>query len=91
MLLGDELPNTPGNPSAVPEKIAAALAATPTVAGLLNRLADDQAYTLALVAALRPDVVANKARYHRIGLRAFELTDHVDEHTGQIRAALAAG
>jgi uncharacterized protein YndB with AHSA1/START domain len=90
VLLGIEPLNTTGNPSAVPEKISAALAGAPTVAGLLNRLAEDQACTLALVAALRPEIVANIARYHRIGRTVLDAPEHIDEHVGQIKAALAA-
>jgi len=89
LLLGNET-HTPGNPSVLPEKLAAVLSAAPTVAGLLNRLAQDQADTLAIVAALRPEIIVNKARYHRIGQTVYDFADHVDEHIGQIRAALAA-
>ena len=80
---------TPGN-ARVPEKTAAVLAAAPTVTALLDRLAGDQADTLALLASLRPEIAANKARCHRIGGRVLELPDHMHEHAEQIRAALAA-
>ena len=90
VLQGEERSPAAPNPDIVPEKMAAALAAAPTVAALIARLAADQAGTLAMLAALRPEIVANKARYHRIALAVFEWADHVHEHTGQIKSALSA-
>jgi len=90
MLLGNEAPFMPGNLSAVPEKIAAALAGAPTVAGVLNRLAQDEADTMAMVASLRPEIVGNRARYRRIGFTVLDLIDHVHDHIEQVKAALAA-
>ena len=90
ILLCNDPPNEPGNPSTVPEKMASVLSAAPTTAALLNHLAQDQADTLAMIAALRPEIVANKARYRRIGQTVFEMADHVHEHVAQLKAALAA-
>ena len=90
LLMGEEPVQTAGR-SRVPEKTAAVLATAPTVAALLDRLAGDQAGTLALLAALRPEIAANKARCHRIGQRVLDLPDHLHEHAEQIRAALASG
>ncbi len=90
VLQGNEMWNSSGNPSTVPEKLAAVLSAAPTVAALLNRLHQDQSDTLAMIAALRPEIVANKARYRRVGSTVYDWPDHVHEHVEQIRAALSA-
>ena len=90
MILGNEQPKMPGNPSVLPEKLGAVLAAAPTVAALLNRFAQDQTDTLAIVAALRPEILANRARYGRIARTVFDMADHVHDHVGQIKAALVA-
>ena len=90
MILGIEEVKTPGNPSILPERLGAVLAAAPTVAALLNRFAQDQADTLAIVGALRPEILANRARYRRIAQFIFDMADHVHDHVAQIKAALAA-
>lgn len=90
LLVGDEMLNTPGNASAVPECIAAAVAASPTVEALLKRLDREIAETLALAAAMRPEILENKARYRRMALTVEGICDHIDEHIEQIKAALAA-
>jgi uncharacterized protein YndB with AHSA1/START domain len=90
LLAGIEEPYVGGNPNSVTERYAAVLAAAPTIDALLRRLAADQAETVALVAALRPEIVANKARYRRIGRQALDMADHIHEHMAQITAALAA-
>ncbi len=90
LLLGVEQPFASGNPSALPEKIAAVLALNTTVPALLKRFEQEQAEAAATLAALRPEFIANKARYRRIALSVLDLDDHVDEHVDQIKAALAA-
>ncbi len=90
LLLGGDQPFASGNPSALPEKIAAVLVVTPTIPALLKRLEQEQAEAAATLAALRPEFVANKARYRRIAVSVLDLDDHVDEHVDQIKAALAA-
>jgi uncharacterized protein YndB with AHSA1/START domain len=91
MLLGNEQPNTPGNPTALQEVLAAVRAGAPATKALLNRLAQEQAETLAIVGAMRPDVMTNKARYRRIGRAVYDYADHTKEHIEQVKAALAAG
>ncbi len=90
MILGYEEARTTGNPATLPERLSAVLAAAPTVAALQNRFAHDQADTLAIVGALRPEIVANRARYRRIAQTIFDLADHVHDHVRQAKAALAA-
>jgi len=89
LLLGVAQPDGAGNPSALPEKIAAVLAVTPTIPALLKRLEQEQAEAVATLAALRPEFIVNKARYRRIAMSVLDLDDHVDEHVDQIKAALA--
>ena len=89
LIIGDEPPITPGNPSVIPEKLTAVTNAAPTVKALLSRLAQDQADTLSIVAALRPEIVANKFRYRRIAQEVFESAEHISEHNEQLTAALA--
>ena len=90
-LVGDQVLNTPGNPTAVAEAVAAVLATVPGVASLRKRLVEEQEMTLGMVAAMRPEIVANRARYRRIAFGVYDLIDHIDEHAEQIKAALAAG
>lgn len=90
MILGDQQLATPGNPSTVAERLSATLAAAPTVTALLNRFAQDQSDTLAIVGALRPEILANRARYRRIAQTVIDMADHVHDHVSQIKAALAA-
>lgn len=90
MLVGDEPAPSEGNTSTLPERLAAVLATAPTVHALHARLADAQTETLAMVMALRPQIVANRARYRRIGQTVLDYADHVGEHAEQIKAALAA-
>jgi uncharacterized damage-inducible protein DinB len=79
-----------GNPSTVPEKLAMTLAVAPTVPALLERFRQDQAETLAFIRALRPEIVARKARYRRIAETALEMLHHTRDHIAQIRAAAEA-
>jgi uncharacterized protein YndB with AHSA1/START domain len=90
LLVGDDPADGSGNPTVTPEALAAARAGAPSLKGLLNRLAHDQAETLAIVGAMRPEIVANRARYRRIGRTVYEYADHTGEHTEQVKAALAA-
>jgi uncharacterized protein YndB with AHSA1/START domain len=87
VIMGEDV-QISGNPDIVPEKIAAVVNVTPTSSGLVERLQQDQAETVAFLAALRPEVVERKVRYRRIAQEAFGLVDHVEEHTAQIRKTL---
>jgi uncharacterized protein YndB with AHSA1/START domain len=75
-----------GNPTATPELLAMTLSATPTPEGLVNRLEQDIEETHALFAALRPSIVARRARFR---VMATALLDdlHLRDHLDQIRAA----
>ncbi len=78
-----------GNPTAAPEMLGMTLAAAPTVEGLLERLAQDMEETLALFAALRPEIVANKARYR--AMASSLLGDfHTRDHVAQIKETIKA-
>lgn len=79
-----------GNPTAVPEALAMVLAAAPTVEALLDRLQVEMYETLALFAAIRPEVVAMKARYRAMAnsvLLGFHTRDHVTQLKATIKAA----
>ena len=90
VILGAWATEEAGNPSTVPEKLAMTLAVAPTVPALLERFRQDQAETLAFIRALRPEIVARKARYRRIAEMVLEMFDHVRDHIAQIRAAAEA-
>jgi len=78
-----------GNPTVVTEMLAMTLAAAPTVDALLKRLENDMAETLALFAALRPEIVALKARYR--AMASSLLGDfHARDHVKQIKATIKA-
>jgi uncharacterized protein YndB with AHSA1/START domain len=78
-----------GNPTAVTEMLTMTLAAAPTVDALLKRLENDMAETLALFAALRPEIVALKARYR--AMASSLLGDfHTRDHVKQIKATIKA-
>jgi uncharacterized protein YndB with AHSA1/START domain len=76
-----------GNPTAVPEVLAMTLATAPTLEELLNRLEQDLEETMALFAALRPEIVAMKARYRDIATRLL-LPDHFREHVNHIKTTI---
>jgi len=90
VILGAWATEEVGNPSTVPEKLAMTLTVAPTVPALLERFRQDQAETLVFIRALRPEIVARKARYRRIAETALEMFDHVRDHIAQIRAAAEA-
>jgi uncharacterized protein YndB with AHSA1/START domain len=76
-----------GNPTVVPEVLAMTLTAAPTVEALFERLAADMDDTLALFLALRPQIVAMKARYHLMA-RSLLLGSHARSHLSQIRTTI---
>ena len=83
----DDTPS--GNPAMLPEALAAAMARTDTLSRLLDRFAQDQAETLAFFAALRPEVLANKARYRRLA-ETVDMSEHTRQHIQQIAETLSA-
>jgi uncharacterized protein YndB with AHSA1/START domain/uncharacterized damage-inducible protein DinB len=79
-----------GNPTVVAECLAMTLAAAPTVEALLARFEQDMEETRALFAALRPEVVAMKARYRAMANMMQFWLFHTREHLHQIKATLGA-
>ena len=88
--VGDQVLNTPGNPTAAPAVVAAVLSLEPTAAGLLRQLRREEEMTLALFAAIPPEMAANRARVRRTAAETYRLFDHIDEHVEQFQQALAA-
>lgn len=80
VIVGTTMGQSGGDPAALPEMLAMTLAVAPTVKALLNRWEKDTEATLALFAALRPEVVAMKARYRAMAsslLLDFQTRNHV--------------
>jgi uncharacterized protein YndB with AHSA1/START domain len=75
---------------AVPGQLAAVLAVTPTLEGLLDRVFTDEAETVALLRGLPEETVAHKARYRRIGEAVLYGLNHTREHVEQIKVAIEA-
>jgi uncharacterized protein YndB with AHSA1/START domain len=88
MILGTTISQSAGNPSAIPEKLAMTLSAAPTVEALLDRLEQDMRETLALFAALRPEVIAMRARYRQMASTMLHWPENGMNHVNQIRAAI---
>jgi hypothetical protein len=80
----------PHNPSIIPGRLAAVLAVTPTLKGLLARFLADEQETVAFLRGLPADTVAHKARFYRIGQFITYFPDHVREHVEQIKKTVAA-
>jgi uncharacterized protein YndB with AHSA1/START domain/uncharacterized damage-inducible protein DinB len=78
------------NPTVIPGRLAAALAITPTLQGLLDRYLADEAETVAFLRGLPQETVAHKARFHRIGQTMTGLPGHTREHIEQIRKIVQA-
>jgi uncharacterized protein YndB with AHSA1/START domain len=90
IIVGNTRGQVDANPTATPELLATALGANPTAEALVDRLEREIEETHALYAALRPEVVAMKARY-RLLVVALLSDLHLRDHIEQIRAAAAAG
>jgi len=82
--------DTFGNPTNVPVRVAASVAAYPSVADLLGELRRNAAETVTMLAALPAEFVAHKASYWRLGYMLFQTPEHVRTHANQIRMAIAA-
>ncbi len=70
--------------------VAATVKANPSVALMLNALRRTVEETLAYVAMLPDDFVANKGSYYRFGIELLQPNFHLTGHTEQIKAALLA-
>jgi uncharacterized protein YndB with AHSA1/START domain len=79
-----------GNPTVVPEIFGMVFAAAPTVEKLVARLEQDMEETLALFGALRPQIVAMKARYRQMASYLHYWSFHTREHLEQMKAAIEA-
>jgi uncharacterized protein YndB with AHSA1/START domain len=72
----------------VSEMFAKVFAVAPTVEALLSRWEQDAEESLALFAALRPEVVAKKARYRQMADWLHFMTSHAQGHLEQIKATI---
>jgi uncharacterized protein YndB with AHSA1/START domain/uncharacterized damage-inducible protein DinB len=79
-----------GNPTAMPARVAAVQAITPTVDGLLDRIHDDERETVAFLRGLPEETLAHKARFRRLAEATLYLSYHTHEHVEQIEGILAA-
>lgn len=78
------------NPTTIPGRLAAVLAVTPTLTGLLERFFSDEAEMAAFLGGLPEESVAHKARCYRIGqIMAFH-PRHTREHIKQIEQIIQA-
>lgn len=89
IIVGNTRGQDDANPATTPELLATALGGNPTPEALVDRLEREMEETHALYAALRPEVVAMKARY-RLLVVALLSDLHLRDHIAQIRAAAAA-
>jgi len=81
------------NPEVVPARITAITRAYPRLADMIGALQRSQAETADMLAALPAAFVAHRGTYWRLGrsmLEEVQPPNHVQEHTAQIRAAIAA-
>lgn len=78
------------NPTVMPGRLEAVLAAAPTLGKLLERYSADEAETVAFLRGLPEETVAHKARFYRIGQIVLSLPDHTRGHIEQIKEAIEA-
>jgi hypothetical protein len=80
-----------GNPTAMEGRLAAVLATTPTVGGLVERFYVDQDEMVAFFRGLPAETVEHKARFYRMGQYISGLhPGHTREHIEQIKQVLEA-
>jgi hypothetical protein len=89
LIVGTTAGQAGGNPTAAPEMLAAVIAGASTTEALLVRLEREMEETVAIFAALRPEIIAMKARYRAMG-HSLLTSIHIQSHIDQIRAAVAA-
>jgi uncharacterized protein YndB with AHSA1/START domain len=81
------------NTEVVPARIAAIARAYPRLADMADVLRRSQGETADMLAALPAEFVAHRGTYWRLGrsmLEGVRPPNHMEEHTAQIRAAIAA-
>jgi len=79
-----------GNPTIAAERLRAAIAVTPTVAGLAARYRADVEESHRILAGLRPEARDHKATYRRISQGLLDYAEHAKGHLRQMRRILAA-
>ncbi len=89
LIVGDERWSD-SNPTNVPARIAAAIAAFPTLPALVEELKRHEAETVAMLAALPPEFMAHKGSFWRLAFITLGSPEHFQTHLGQIRAAIEA-
>lgn len=77
------------NPTAMPARLAAALAVTSTLPGLVKRFFADESETVAFLRELPQETLAHKARFFRISQTILSLPGHTREHIEQIKRVVA--
>jgi uncharacterized protein YndB with AHSA1/START domain len=70
-------------------RIAATASAYPTLTSLLSELKRNQAETVAMLAALPPELTRRKGSYWRLGQTILQTPYHYKDHTEQIKATIA--
>lgn len=83
-------PVTDGFGGNIDAQVAATVKANPSVALMLSALRRTVEETLAYVAMIPDDFVANKGSYYRFGFGLLQPNFHLTGHTEQIKAALSA-
>ena len=83
-------PVTDGFGGNIDAQVAATVKANPSVALMLSALRRTVEETLAYVAMIPDDFVANKGSYYRFGFGLLQPNFHLTGHTEQIKAALMA-
>jgi hypothetical protein len=79
------------NSTTVAARLKAIVAVHPTIGEMLEEMRRSKAETVAMLAALPPELAARKGSYVRLGRGLMQLTlSHVDEHAEQIREAIRA-
>jgi uncharacterized protein YndB with AHSA1/START domain len=78
------------NPTNVPARIAAAIAAFPTLPALVEELKRHEVETVAMLAALPPEFMARRGSFWRVAFITLGSPEHFQTHLGQIRAAIEA-
>jgi uncharacterized protein YndB with AHSA1/START domain len=85
VLQDDESETFPDN---VQVRVEALVRAFPTVAALMEELKRDQEITISMLEILRPETVARKWAYWKLGHNVLQPEEHILGHAEQIRDAL---
>jgi uncharacterized protein YndB with AHSA1/START domain len=84
----------PGNPTAMPARIAAVLVGEPALEHLLARYLADEAEMVAFLRRLPKDTVAHKARFFRmrqgVAFRRFHTRQHIEQIKSTVEAVRSA-